>query len=181
MNSHVARWLDALGTPGTIAIGLLAFCAAFYFGTVRPAEERFAALKVERARLERQHPAGAADGPAAQQTSTSERLSGFYELLAEDQSAAKLLETIDGVARRNGFVLRQGSYRFSWDARSRSGRYDVSYSGRATYHQARVFVHEVLYELPMVSLDEVSFQRQQTTDAMTEINARFSVFVKRES
>ena len=181
MKALFARWMEALGPAGTVGIGLAVFCAAFYFGTIRPGEQRLAELRLEQARLERIQAQRAREGGDAEGGSVEERLQGFYNLLASEQLIGKLLKTIDATARRNGVVLRQGSYRFKWEAGSRSGRYEVTYTGQTPYHQARIFLHEVLRDLPMLSLDEVSFQRQQITSGTTELTARFSMLVRRDS
>ena len=179
MKMLLARWSEALGTAGAVGIGLVVFCAAFYFGTVRPAELRLSGLLQEQGRLERIRDLRDRDGAGA--LSTEERLKDFYGLLASEQKIGELLEAIDSAARRNGVQLRQGSYRFSWDAGSRAGRCEVTYSGQTQYFRARIFLHEVLSELPMLALDEVTFQRQQTTSGATELTARFSILVRRSS
>lgn len=181
MKALFARWMEALGPAGTVGIGLAVFCAAFYFGTIRPGEQRLTELRLEQARLERIQAQRAREGRGAEGGSVEERLQGFYNLLANEQLIGEWLETIDATARRNGVVLRQGSYRFIGEAGSRSGRYEVTYTGQTPYHQARIFLHEVLRDLPMLSLDEVSFQRQQTTSGTTELTARFSMLVRRDS
>ncbi|MBI3042918.1 MAG: hypothetical protein HYY78_08850 [Betaproteobacteria bacterium] len=177
----LSRWAEALGVAGTAGIGLAVFCAAFYLGTIRPGEQRLADLRVEKTRLDRIQAQRAREGGAAGGGTVEERLQGFYNLLANEQLIGELLETIDATARRNGVVLRQGSYRFSWEPGSRSGRYEITYAGQTPYHQARIFLHEVLRDLPMLALDEVSFQRQQATAGATELTARFSILVRRES
>ena len=181
MKALFARWVEALGPVGTVGIGLIVFCVAFYFGTIRPGEQRFANLGLEQARLERIQAQRAREGGDAEGGSVEERLQGFYNLLASEELIGKLLKTIDATARRNGVLLRQGSYRFNWEAGARSGRYEVTYTGQTPYHQARIFLHEVLRDLPMLSLDEVGFQRQQTTSGTTELTVRFSLLVRRDS
>lgn len=180
MKALLARWVEALGLAGTVGIGLAVCCAAFYFGTIRPGEQRLAELRLEKARLERIQAQRIREGRGAEGGSVEERLQGFYNLLASEQSVGELLESIDATARRNGVLLRQGNYRFSWEAGSRAGRYEVIYTGQTPYYRARVFLHEVLHELPMLALDEVSFQRQQTTAGATELTARFSMLVRRD-
>lgn len=181
MKALLARWSETLGTAGAIGIGLVVFCAAFYFGTVRPAELRLSGLLQEQGRLEGLRDQRIRDGVAAGALSTEERLKDFYGLLASEQAIGELLEAIDAAARRNGVQLRQGSYRFSWDAGSRAGRCEVTYTGQTQYFRARIFLHEVLSELPMLALDEVTFQRQQTSAGATDMTARFSILVRRSS
>ena len=177
--ASLARAVELLGQTGIIGVGLLVFGAVFYFGTVRPADVRLADLRAEQARLEQIRDQKAREGKAG--VSTEERLRDFYDMLAREQAIGGLLEKIDAAARRNGINLRQGNYRFSWDSASRSGRCEITYTGQAQYFRVRVFLHEVLSEMPMVSLDEVSFQRQQAAVGTTDLSARFSILVRRES
>lgn len=181
MRRTLARWAEMLGKSGIVGIGLAMFCAAFYAGTLRPAEQRLAELHLEQARLERVAQQRARQNRGDSGGSLEERLRGFYALLATEQSVGELLESIDAAARRNGVLLRQGNYRYHRESGWRAGRYEVSYTGQTQYPRARIFLDEVLRELPMLSLDEVSFQRQQASSGVTELTARFSVFVRRES
>lgn len=180
MKAMLTRWAETLGLTGTVGVGIAVFCAAFYAGTIRPGEQRLAELRVENARLERIHEQRTRQGAVAVGGSFEERLLGFYKLLASEQSIGELLATIDAIARQHGVILRQGTYRFSSEAGSRFGRYEVSYTGQPAYFQARLFLRDVLREMPMVSLDEVSFQRQQTTAGAIDMTARFSMLVRRE-
>ena len=93
MKALVGRWSEALGTAGAVGIGLIVFCAAFYFGTVRPAEVRLSGLQQEQGRLERIRDQRARDGLGA--LSTEERLKDFYGLLASEQGIGELLESIE--------------------------------------------------------------------------------------
>ena len=181
MKALLARWVDRIGATGTVGIGIAVFCAVFYLGTIRPAEQQVAEMRVEKARLERIRDQRIREGFGAEGESIEQRLQGFYGLLATEQSIGELLESIDAAARRNGVVLRQGSYRFIREAGARAGRYEVTYTGQTRYFRARIFLHEVLSEMPMLSLDEVGFQRQQATAEATELTARFSILVRRDS
>lgn len=181
MKALLARWVDTLGLTGTIGVGIAVFCAVFYAGTIRPGEQQLTELRTEKSRLERIRDQRIREGFGAAGESLEERLQGFYSLLASEQSIGELLEAIDAAARRNGVVLRQGTYRFIRETGSRSGRYEVTYTGQTPYYRARIFLHEVLGELPMLSLDEIGFQRQQATAAATELTARFSLLVRRDS
>lgn len=181
MKALLARWVERIGSAGTVGIGIAAFCAVFYLGTVRPAEQQLTESRVEKTRLERIRDQRIREGFGAEGESIEERLQGFYGLLAAEQSIGELLESIDAAARRNGVVLRQGSYRLIRESGSRAGRYEVTYTSQTPYYRARIFLHEVLGELPMLSLDEVGFQRQQATAGATEVTARFSILVRRDS
>ena len=179
MKALIARSVETLGLVGAAGIGLAVFCAAFYLGTIRPGEERLAKLRLESVRLERLQVERTRSGKGTE--SVEERLQEFYGLLASENEIGDLLDTIDATARRNGIVLRQGNYRFGWDPGSRAGRYEVTYTAQAPYYRARIFLHEVLHELPMLALDEIGFQRQQVTSGATDLTARFSLLVKRET
>ena len=178
MKALFARWMETLDVTGTVGIGIAVFCAAFYLGTIRPDEQRLTQLRAEHARLDEKRVMPTLNGMGI--GSVEERLQEFYGLLGSERALRDLLDTIDAAARRNGIVLRQGNYRFTWETGARTARYEVTYTGQTPYYRARIFLHEVLHELPMLSLDEVTFQRQQVTAGATEFTARVSMLLRRE-
>lgn len=180
MKAILHRWAEALGVPGIAGIGLAVCALAFHSGSIRPAEARLASLDKEKTRLEQLRSTRVRQGAPATEASLDERLQDFYALLARPDAIGKRLETIDALARQHGVVLRQGNYRFNRAAGARFGRYEVTYTGQSAYFQARLFLRDVLRELPMLSLDDVAFQRQQTSTGATELTARFSLLVKAE-
>ena len=177
MKSVMARWADALGSTGVAGIGLLFFCIAFQLGSIQPATRRLGDLQAEKARLERVNGGRMRDG--GNPASVEENLQRFYSQLPSQRLVGEMLENIVAIAQRNDIVLRQGSYSFSW-LDKKMGRYEVVFSGQAPYYRARIFMHEVLHDLPMVSLDDVGFQRQQATVGNTEMTLRFSMMVGRD-
>ncbi|MFM9967929.1 MAG: hypothetical protein ACKVQK_05965 [Burkholderiales bacterium] len=177
MKATLAAYVESLGVAGVAGIGLAAFALAFYFGSVRPAEPRLAELQKEQARLEQAQSQRTRQGAPAVEISGDEKLTSFYELLATKDSISKNLEAVDAIAKQNGVVLRQGSYKLLIESGARLGRYEIAYTGQAAYFQARLFLRDVLRQLPMIALDEVDFQRQQTGSGATEISARFSLLV----
>jgi hypothetical protein len=181
MKTWLASRAEAFGIAGILGLGLLAFCAAFYAGTIRPAESRLAELRREMARLEQLDARRMREDAGPDGSSLEERLQDFYGLLAAEQAIGEIIEAIDATARRYGVVLRQGSYRFSREEGARAGRYEVTYTAQTPYFRARIFLHEVLRDLPMLALDEVSFQRQQPASGTPEMSARFSILVRRDS
>jgi hypothetical protein len=180
MNTALSRWIETLGVPGITGIGFAVCAVALYAGSILPAEKRLADLQREKARIERVRSEQVRSGSVGGDVAVEARLQNFYKGLAREDSIGETLEKVDAIGRGHGVVLRQGSYRFSAEAGSRFGRYQVSYTAQSPYFQARLFLRDVLRELPMVSLDSVNFQRQQTTTGATELSAQFSVLVQRE-
>ena len=180
MNAALSRWAEALGMAGITGIGFAVCAIALFVGTLLPAEKRLAELRKEKARLESVRAEQVRSGSVGGDVAVAERLREFYRILAREESIGELLETVDALGREHGVVLRQGSYHFSAEGGSRFGRYEVTYTAQSAYFQARLFLRDVLRELPMISLDGVSFQRQQTTAGATELSARFSLLVRRE-
>jgi hypothetical protein len=180
VSAALSRWAEALGVAGIIGIGFAVCAVALYVGTLLPVEKHLVELGKEKARLELVRAGQVRNGSVGGDVAVAERLRDFYRILAREESIGELLETVDAIGREHGVVLRQGSYRFSAEAGSRFGRYEVTYTAQSAYFQARLFLRDVLRELPMISLDGVSFQRQQTTAGATELSARFSMLVRRE-
>lgn len=177
MKDGLRSLVDSLGLTGVLGLGLLCFAGAFYVNAIRPSAGRLGDLQREQAKLERAQ--DRERGQSASAVTPEVQLQDFYEQLAPEKSVDRLLEKIVLIARKHGIVLKQGSYRFSWQG-DRFGRYEVAFSAQTSYYQTRMFIHEVLYEMPMVSLDDVGFQRSQTTTGGVEMNANFSMLVRRE-
>ena len=154
--------------------GLIAFCAALYFGTLTPMQQRLAELEARGSRLE----AARGQGFASART-PEEELERFYAGLAAPEALGPLAERVFELARGHGILLRQGSYRVVSDPGARFVRYEISYQGQAPYYRLRLFLRELLREMPMVALDGLSLQRQSVAAPAAEAAVKLSFLVRR--
>lgn len=155
-----------LGRAGGLGLALLAGALGFYLSTVRPAQEEAAALQWRRAeamkRGERQSGPGA---PVPVTTAQIDRFMGFFPGL---ESTPDWLRTVYAVAEREQLELLQGTYRLSDDRALGLAQYRISLPVRGSYPQIRRFIAGVLDEIPALSLEEVTFQREKIADGAVE-------------
>ena len=169
--------LDHLGVPGVVALGLAACSAAFWFGTMAPARAELARLAGLQARLESNRDSLAKNARGMQPEA---HLQDFYGRLLPREELDQVAQRIFAVGQRLGVGLKQGSYRLVGDeADGRLARYEAVYQAQAPYFRVRLMLRELLTEMPFVALDEVSFQRQQSTNPQIEVTMKISVYLKR--
>lgn len=164
------NWLrDELGPVGLVSIGLLALALALLHFVVRPLEERNDALRrdVERAEGE----AGSPDRVRA--SSPSAQLAAFHKFLATGEGPAEWLARLDSIATEAGLKLGAGDYRLN-RAGARLDRYEVTLPLSGSYAQVRVFLENALSRIPAMSLDQVSFRRENANDPRVEAQARLT-------
>ncbi|MCC6474826.1 MAG: hypothetical protein IT514_13915 [Burkholderiales bacterium] len=167
--------LEPLGAPGVIAIALLAFCAAFHWGTNIPAQEELSRLAALRAKLEQMRSSAARPERAQNPEKELER---FYAKLPARAQVERAAERIYGVGLRHGVTLRQGTYRYTPEKGTRLARYEATYVAQTEYHRTRLMVRDLLKEMPSLSLDEISMQRQQPSATSAELALKVSLYVR---
>ncbi len=167
--------LGALGVPGVAALGLLAFCAAFYFGTVQPEIAELSRLEQHKSTLETTRTAG---GEAA--LPLDQQLAGFYSGLPKASEIEQVAQGIFDKGKYFGFTLRQGSYRYVPEQGSRFGRYEITYLTQTEYYRVRLMLRELLQEMPALALEDISVQRQQAASPAAEVTLKVALYVRQE-
>lgn len=167
-------WTERLGLPGVLGIALLAFAAALQFGTIGPASERKEALERQQAGLERAH---VRSGEPVR--TPEEELSAFYAMLPEQAAIPGFSERVYALGMALGVPLRQGSYRYVVDEGAGYARYEVTYQTQAAYYRVRLFLRDLMREMPALALDDIAFQRQQANAPAAETTLKLVLFVRR--
>lgn len=163
------RLLDALGAAGVAGIGVLLFCAAFYFNSLAPAAaelERRTAVAGKRVPLEERR-----DDPAAE-------LERFYSRFPPIERLPGELDTLYAHAKVARVELRQGEYRMA-PAGGPLAAYHVTLPVRGSYPQLRQFVGRVLQDMPTTSLDALRFERKKAADAQLEAQVRLTIYLRK--
>jgi len=161
--------LGKLGAAGVLGLGVLMFCAPFYFSALRPAERE---LDAKRAAAERQR----AGGPLRQVAldSRAERLEAFYALFPPVERLGGELERLYGLARGSGLDLLQGEYRVEKRAAGLIS-YRITLPVRGSYSQVRGFAGAVLTQMPVASIDGLRFERKKSADAQLDAQFRITI------
>jgi hypothetical protein len=176
MNALVARVRAELGAAGVAGLALLAAALACFTLVLQPLEERRARLE---ARLERLAPpppplggvlrTGAA--PAAQ-------LAAFYGFLERGREPPEWLARLHALAREAGLALPAAEYRLHATGTPLE-RYEIVLPVSGTYAELRAFLEAALGEIPVLSLDGVSFTRERAEQARVRAELRLTLHLVR--
>lgn len=165
MNS---RYIQGLGIPGFVGVGLLLFCASFYFGTIAPMQTQILSLKNEArtlaATLRAPEPnsvpgaVAATEAPAAGTPPASDPLEIIRRLHAAAETAAV---TVD---------------RTSYTVSDKDGlkRIEVSVPTKGGYQPLRSYLREALAVGRGAQLDSLVLQRARATDPVLDADLKLS-------
>lgn len=158
-----AAWLERLGKPGIVGLGILLFCLSFYFGNIAPAREELETQKAEASRLAATLPAGttAAQGPDA----VDRKFPPF-------STATDSLKILDDLAVRHGVTLEKATYQLV-DAENER-RLEVTLPMKASYVPLRGWLRDVLALPESPSLEAIVLRRQKATDNTLDAEVRLA-------
>ena len=186
LTAALGKLRDDLGPVGMASLALFAAALAFLFLSLKPLEARNSLLETELARAEQRGHAGGA-GAAG---STAERMADFYAFFEQSkppqdgQSGADWLAKLHALAKDSGVELRSATYQMSpMNQGAATGapasipleRYEISLPLNGSYAQIRGFLEKALAEIPVLSLDQVSFHRKTATDTVIQADVRLSL------
>lgn len=159
-----------------LALGLAAFDVAFYYSTVAPALQEQARLRTEASKLH----AALEESPvrdAAGSGDPEADLAAFYAALARPANAPELLRRLHRTAQVHGLRLEQGEYRPLPDPGGKLARYQILLPAKGTYPEVRRFLVQAGREIPGLSLDGISFQRQKIGEEALQAQIKFTLFL----
>jgi Tfp pilus assembly protein PilO len=176
VNWRLHRLARRLSWPVAVALGLAAFDLAFCFSTVQPALEQRAAMRAEASRA---HAAAAETAIRSNPPRNPEvELASFYAALPKAANAPDLLRRLHRAAETQGLVLEKAEYRPLPDPGGRLTRYQILLPARGTYPEVRRFLAQAGREVPGLSLDGITFQRQQIGDEALEAQIKLTLFLE---
>jgi len=169
------RKLDALLDPaGVIGIGLAVFATAAYFSAVQPAREQLAQLQTKAAR---QKSSGPQEGVRAAAMRGAEQLEQFNRSFPAPADTPALMLKLHEIAAQNSIALDTGEYRLTRDREGGLSRYQVTLPLRGTYWQVRLFLAQVLDEMPASALEEISIKRDSVGARGVETRVRIAFYL----
>jgi Tfp pilus assembly protein PilO len=173
----VARWLAVLGWPGLAGAGLVAFAVLFHVFAIMPSSARLEQVRQEagvaRDALKKMAQHGIAGG-----NDQESRLAAFYRFFPAMTAAPDWLEKIYAAAARQSISLEQGEYKLLESRDERLAVLQVNLPLRGSDLQIRNFVAEVLNDVPVAALEDVSFQRQAIGDSAVEAKVRLTLYLR---
>ncbi len=175
--ARLHEWTDALGAAGIVGIGLAVFAAALYASSVAPARDELKRLQAHAARADRADRGGGEGYAHLNATASSaEQLERFQRRLPPFSEAPALVLKLHAIAAANGVVLETGEYQPLRDRNTNITRYQITLPLKASYPQVRLFLAQLLDELPAVSLDEISIRRESIDARAAETRVRLTAY-----
>jgi hypothetical protein len=156
---QLARELGALGIASLL---LIAVSVVFSLAVLGPLDARRATLNHELDGALQRPPSRGLTRVSA--SAPSARLDAFYRFFERPERTDEWLAKVYGVATASGLELRSGDYRLA-ESRERIERYQITLPVTGSYAQIRSFLEGVLAEIPVLSLDHVSFRRKAANEA----------------
>ena len=176
LQSTLHQLAAVLDTAGVVGIGLAVFAAAMYFSAVLPARNELAQLAAQSARQQRRS-GPAADGMRNAAMRGADQLEQFNRNFPPLSEAPALVLKLHEIAAQNGIALDTGEYVLVRDREASLTRYQVTLPLRGTYWQVRLFVAQVLDELPASALDEISIKRENVSARNVETRVRITLYL----
>jgi Tfp pilus assembly protein PilO len=155
---------------GVLGIGVLLFCATFYFFTLRPAQDQLAA---------RQSAAVGASPVVMPLARSTDPLSELHSRFPALSTLPSQVERLHRIARSSGLQLQQSDYRLEAPPAGLVA-YRVSLPARGEYRALRTFIGAVLKEMPVAAIDRVRFERKKPGDAQLEAHIQLTLFFRPE-
>jgi len=174
------RWSSRLGWPGAIGGAGLAMCLALYFSAVQPARQRLDTARHSVDSLQRQiAQAGQTSNDSAR--SLDEQLAAFYQVFPGEHEATDWIGQIAAIAQRDGLGLQQAEYKVEHDKTGKLVRFQMSLPLKGEYQAIRSFLSDLRAEIPIVSLEQVQFERQKVGDPLVDAKVRLVIFLGKSS
>jgi Tfp pilus assembly protein PilO len=165
---------DNLGWPGVAGILLILLAGAMTLSLVQPQTAQLAELKQANQSLKTRIARAAREGiPASGSQDDLTRFYGFFNGSAPTQWLDKLYTA----AAAQDLVLTQGEYRMMADRTGKLARYQISLPVKGSYVQIRRFVAQVLNDVPVAALEEISFKRENIGAAQLEAHIKLTLFL----
>lgn len=166
-----------LGWPGWLGLAGLALALGLQVAVLQPARERVAAAR--RTVLSMQQRLVLA-GPGAHQAkvlSVDEQLAAFRARFPSERQAADVVGRIAAIAGRHGLLLQQADYKSERDKALRLSRLQMNVPLHGPYPAIRQFLSALRAEMPLVSLEQVQFERQKVGDAAVDARLRLVFYL----
>ena len=164
------HFIERLGPAGVLGIGVLLFCATFYFTALQPAQDELAMRQ------------SAAAGSSAVMQPLAHKVDALTELESRFPALESLpseVERLHRIARSSGLQLQHGDYRLEVPP-SGLVAYRVSLPARGEYKALRTFIGAVLKEMPVAAVDRVRFERRKPGDAQLDAQIQLTLFFRPE-
>lgn len=176
--SILRRVFDNVGWPGMLGMALLLGAGVMTVTDVQLKTAQVSELQQESLSLKRRIAQAAQSGIPV--TGNEDDLAKFYGFF-DNSSTTSWLEKLYAAAASQNLQLLQGEYSLKQDPDSKLMRYQISLPVHGSYPQIRRFVAQLLTDVPIASLDDISFKRESVADAVLEAHIKLTLFLSADS
>jgi hypothetical protein len=166
--------VESFGAAGVIGIGLLLFCALFYFSGVKPLQRELAEEQAAAERLRTRTPM-----QLVSVRDRGEEIRRFYALFPTIDQLPKELDRVYTIAKGADLQVLQAEYRLETRPNGLIA-YRLTFPVRGTYSQIRTFVSTTLQDMTIASLDQLRFERKKANDTQLEAQVRLTIHFRPE-
>lgn len=168
------RLYTQLAWPGVLGIAFIALSFIIWFSWVRPQSIALQNLERENATLKTRI-AQIAKAGIPEQGSQSE-LERFYSFFSATP-VTTWLEKLYAAAAAEKLQLDQGEYRLLNDKNGKLLRYQITLPVTGNYVQIRQFIGRALVDVPVASLDDINFKRENISATQLQARIKFTLFL----
>jgi Tfp pilus assembly protein PilO len=163
-----------LGWGAAIGLGALALAGACAWQSHAMAQRQLqVAMQISAARSARPLPLAAGPDDAARW------LAAFYAYLPAHEAIPDLLKQLVAIAAKNGVTLAKADYKPQPEDNADFMRYQITLPIKADYARVQGFIVGALHALPTLTLDSVTFKREQIESGDVEARVQFNLLVKK--
>lgn len=175
------RWIKRrgpglLGWPGAAGIGLLSICLALYFSAILPIRDELASARHGALALQQQME-HAGQGANISRRTPEEQLAEFYRMFPDSSHLPASLEKIFALAKSQGIGLDKGEYKVIRNKEGNLVSFQVIFPVKGEYLQIRKYLVALMADIPVLSLQQVQFKRQNIGETMVEANIKLALYL----
>jgi Tfp pilus assembly protein PilO len=174
------RRLALLSRERIVGLGLLALCLAFYLSALRPTQVRVDQLQTNMVSLHEKM-RNTAKSLRTDPDAPAEQLVTYYKFFPSQTTAPAWLDKIYKAALDQNLRLERADYRPTRDKAGKLIRYQITMPVKGSYLQLRKFLATVLTDVPIASLDHISFERQKIGDELIEAKVKLTLYLGQET
>ena len=164
---HGLRLAERLGAAGLFAVATGLFCLAFVFTLWLPAKSALDELQAVK-RNEPQQVVKRAETP-------DESLQSFFERFPKLSERSSQIQAIMAKAEALDILVDNVSYKTDQSLGSRLSKAHVDFSVYCTYPELRTFLNNVLTDMPFVSLEQLTINRDDSNTDIVEVRMRLTL------
>jgi len=179
LKSELISWARHLTWPWLTAFALLAACLGFYLSVVVPERHALTELKTQLLTIRHDEQHLKANSQSTAHNTPSNQLESFYQTFPSERGVPDTLEKMIKLAQTKGLNPKQAEYRIIRNNPGELLSYQIALPIKGVYTKIMAFVFEVLSNIPNLSLDNVSFQRQKIGDNEIEATLKMTLYIKR--